>query len=87
MLGIWLWEARFVLFPLEQVLVDDRPVAEAAELAMEWSNQPLGPYWALLEERSRPDGVTGDQVAVLAAAMQAARRRPVSALDRLRGRR
>jgi hypothetical protein len=85
MLGIWLWESRFVLHPLSQLL-DDRPVEEIAERTADWSSDMPGPYWSMLEQRSRSGGVTGDQVALLAAAMGAVVPRPVSALDRLRGR-
>jgi hypothetical protein len=86
MLGVWVWEARRAFIPLEQLLFGT-PLDVIVAQAVEWSRDAPGPYWGMLEERSRPADVPEDGVSNLAAAMQAARRRPVSALDALRGRR
>ncbi|MFC1410484.1 hypothetical protein ACEZCY_14590 [Streptacidiphilus sp. N1-12] len=52
MLGVWIWEARFALAPLVQIRAGV-PADEAAALAARYSDTGPGPYWALLEERSR----------------------------------
>ncbi|MBD0743578.1 hypothetical protein [Streptomyces sp. CBMA152] len=70
MLGIWIWESRFVLHSLDSA--SDKPVSEVAAVAVEWSNDPLGPYWRELEMRTRPEDGGDDLIATLAGAMQAA---------------
>lgn len=83
MLGIWIWEARFVLHSLDSAT--DRPVDEVAAVAAEWSHDLPGPYWQQLEARTRPEDGADDLVAALAEAMQAAVRPPATARDVLAG--
>jgi hypothetical protein len=52
MLGVWMWEARFVLHPLTE-LRDGRPPQEIASWVADWSDELPGPYWTLLELRAR----------------------------------
>lgn len=52
MLGVWLWEARFVLHPLTQ-LRDGLPVEKITAPVAQFSDALPGAYWTLLEERTR----------------------------------
>lgn len=70
MLGIWMWEARFVMLPLERVIIDGQPLNDVARWAGEWTETAPGPHWRRLEEASRPGRApVRDQVADLADAM------------------
>lgn len=72
MLGIWIWEARFVIHPLEQVAVNGHPAADVARWAGAWTETAPGPYWQLLEQTTRPGGTpVHDHVADLANALAA----------------
>lgn len=76
MLGIWIWESRFVLHSLDSAA--DRPLAEVAAVAAEWSHDLPGPYWSELEARSRTEDAADDLVAALAEAMRGAVRPPAA---------
>ena len=76
MLGAWLWEGKYVFGPLFQVICDDVPVGQAAIWCGDWVREAPGPYWRVLDERSRPDGQPlQDQVAAPAEAMGSVRAR------------
>ena len=83
-LGIWIWESSFVLHPLDSAA--DRLLAEVAATVAEWSRDLPGPYWTLLEERSRPEGGAEDLVVVLAEAMRLAVQPTATARPALMGR-
>lgn len=70
MLGVWEWEARFVMLPLECVVIDGESPEDVARWCGAWTETAPGPYWRLLEERSRPGRApVRDQVAELADLM------------------
>lgn len=89
-LGVWVWEARFVLHPLTELRAGV-PDEDIAAWVAEFSDVLPGPYWRLLDERSRPGhwepDDPGDLLTCLAGAMQQAVRRPLTARDVLTGRR
>jgi len=88
MLGIWLWEARFVLHPIDMVTDGSRTAAEQVAESVRWSDEPPGPYWSLLEAATGPAaGAVSVVVADLAEAMRQAVREPLTARDMLMGRR
>jgi hypothetical protein len=92
MLGVWLWESRFVVFPLE-LLRDGMPAVDIADMVAEWSDGLPGPYWTQLEERSRwghrdPDeSWRDDLLGGLADEMERAVRRSATAGQLQAGRR
>lgn len=82
-LGIWIWESRFVLAPLDSA--SDKPVDEVAAVVARWSVDLPGPYWRELEARTRPQGGGEDLVVALAEAMQAAARHAAAGRNTLMG--